>query len=288
MNEKTIDSTERQPMAVEQPGTVQRPVAAWTCEASHNHIDLVAQEVAVALVYNGVSHAVMMASPLQLEAFALGFSLTEGIVDSAEDIYAIDVVEQARGIEIALTISSQHFMQLKHRRRSLAGRSGCGICGAQSLQQVQLPLEKIDAKFRISHTAINRATCQLAAHQPLQQSTGAVHGAAWCDGEGSILRVCEDVGRHNALDKLIGILCPASEQQPAAFRQPGFLLISSRASYEIVQKAGKARIAVVVAVSAPTSLAIDIAQGTGITLIGFSRKHRHVAYTHAQRLSQEG
>lgn len=264
-------------------GAVERSVAVWPKEAAPACVDSIAQEVAVALVYNGVSHAVMMASPVQLEAFALGFSLTEGIINKADDIYATEIVQRERGIEVELTISSQCFMNLKNRRRTLTGRSGCGICGAESLEQVRPQLEAVNADFSISHAAINRATSELAAHQPLQSLTGAVHGAAWCDADGGIVGVCEDVGRHNALDKLIGSLWSDSVLQ-----QPGFILISSRASYEIVQKAAKAGIAIVAAVSAPTSLAIDIAEEAGITLVGFSRQDRHVAYSHAARLTQEG
>ncbi|MEH6569440.1 MAG: formate dehydrogenase accessory sulfurtransferase FdhD [Halioglobus sp.] len=268
--------------SLEPAGTVTRKVTVWPSEADHNRADLVAQEVAVALVYNGICHAVMMASPIQLEAFARGFSLTEGIINRAEDIYAIDVAAQEQGIEVALTVSSQSFMQLKNRRRYLTGRSGCGICGAQSLEQVRQPLEAINTHFSISHAAIKRATSGLTAHQPLQELTGALHVAAWCDGAGNINNVCEDIGRHNALDKLIGLLWPEDVLQ-----QPGFLLISSRASYEIVQKAAKAGIAVLAAVSAPTSLAIEIADEIGMTLVGFSRQNRHVTYTHGHRLTQE-
>lgn len=274
--------TQLGPRLEDQTAAVKRPVAVWPPEAEETRSDLIAIEVAVALVYNGVSHAVMMASPLQLEEFALGFSLTEGIISRAEDIYEIDIVAQEKGIEVALTISSESFMQLKNRRRNLAGRTGCGICGAESLEEVRAPLNRVHSQFHISHGAINQATFSLAAHQPLQEITGAVHGAAWCDGEGNIIKLCEDVGRHNALDKLIGLLWSANR-----FGQPGFLLISSRASYEMVQKAAQAGIAIVVAVSAPTSLAIDIADETGITLIGFSRQHRHVAYTHVQRLTED-
>lgn len=268
--------------AVERSGVVERKVTVWSCDAIDSQRDSIAEEVAVALVYNGISHAVMMASPTELEAFARGFSLTEGIINCVEDILAIDMIAQKNGIEVALTISSRSFMQLKNRRRSLTGRTGCGICGAESLEQVRPALEAVNTQFSISHAAINRATADLSAHQPLQVLTGAFHGAAWCDVDGNIVRVCEDVGRHNALDKLIGLLWSDNY-----FQQPGFLLISSRASYEIVQKAAKAGIAVVAAVSAPTSLAINIANETCITLIGFSRQNRHVAYSHEQRLIQE-
>jgi formate dehydrogenase accessory protein FdhD len=272
-------------------GVVERKVTVWSREAIDSQHDSIAEEIAVALVYNGISHAVMMVSPTELEEFARGFSLTEGIINCVEDILAIDIEAHKNGIEVALTISSRRFMQLKNRRRSLTGRTGCGICGAESLAQVRPALEAVNTQFSISHAAINRATVDLTAHQPLQVLTGAFHGAAWCDVEGNIINLCEDVGRHNALDKLIGLLWPMKNQQqknqlPSVFQQPGFLLMSSRASYEIVQKAAKAGIAVVAAVSAPTSLAIDIAEETGITLIGFSRQHRHVAYTHSQRLTE--
>ena len=258
---------------------VERTVELWSAQEEASSIDRVATETAVALVYNGVSHAVMMASPLQLEAFALGFSLTEGIVACAEDIYQIQVDVLDEGIEVSLTISSQCFTKLKNKRRSLSGRTGCGICGAESLQQIRLPIPEVVADFCISHTEIDRATQALTNHQPLQTLTGAIHGAAWCDAGGSLLQVCEDVGRHNALDKLIGLLW-----QQGLLGKAGFLLISSRASHEILQKSAMANIGIVVAISAPTSLAIEIAEKAGITLVGFSRENRHIAYTNPQRL----
>lgn len=277
---------------IEDSGVVERNVFVWSNNICETKDDFIAEEVAVALVYNGISHAVMMASPTELEALALGFSLTEGIVSCVEDIYAIDIITQENGIEVSLTISSQSFMKLKSRRRNLAGRTGCGICGAESLEQVQPTLKMVDTQFSISHNVINRATNNLTKHQPLQLLTGAFHGAAWCDSEGEILHVCEDVGRHNALDKLIGSLWPNASQKrnskETVLHQPGFLLMSSRASYEIVQKSAIVGIAMVVAVSAPTSLAVTIANEIGITLIGFSRKQRHIAYTHGQRVNESG
>lgn len=268
---------------------IERPVEIWQQGEGGNSIDdttdTVATEVAVALVYNGVSHVVMMASPMNLEAFALGFSLTEAIVESAEDIYEIQIEHVEQGVEILLTISSQCFISLKNRRRNLSGRTGCGLCGAESLQQVRLPVSKVRADFTISHLAINRATRALSDHQPLQALTGSVHGAAWCNVEGELLQVCEDVGRHNALDKLVGSLCQNKLTTPAgSVNQPGFLLISSRASYEILQKSAMANIGIIVAISAPTSLAIEIASQADISLIGFSRENRHIAYTNSRRL----
>ena len=292
MNKNRVDSIKKKLCAPVQPGGVERPVARWKSSVEQNYSDMIAQEVAVALVYNDISYAVMMASPFELEAFALGFSFTEGIIDRAEDVYSIEIVPRENGMEVNLSISSQNFMQLKIRRRNLIGNTGCGICGTKSLEQVCQPIQRIDAQFDISHAAIDLASGELTKHQPLQQLTGAVHGAAWCDSDGNILRVCEDVGRHNALDKLIGALHLGKMNEKSglvqsAFQQSGFLLISSRASFEIVQKAAKAGIAVIAAVSAPTSLAIDIADEAGITLIGFSRQHSHVAYTHIQRLRDE-
>lgn len=244
-------------------------------------IDKVAEESAVALVYNGLSHAVMMVSPHKLKEFAMGFSLTEGIISSLEDVYDLQVTRTDLGDEVEITLSTQRFARLKDKRRSLTGRTGCGICGAESLQQIRLPVTPLDSELVVSHAAVQRATRALDANQPLQQLTGAVHGAAWCQPDGAIQFVCEDVGRHNALDKLIGRLF-----QEGMLGSPGFLLISSRASYEIVQKAAMAKIAIVVAVSAPTTMALDVAHDAGITLVGFSRIGRHVVYTNSQRLSQ--
>jgi len=256
-------------------------VEVWSDQKESNTADHVATETAVALVYNGVSHAVMMASPIDLEAFATGFSLSEGIVSRAEDIYevSVDVLEQ--GIEVALTISNQCMEKLKDRRRNLSGRTGCGLCGAESLQQVRLPVTNVVTDFTISHESILKAVSSLPEHQPLQALTGGLHGAAWCDIEGNILQACEDIGRHNALDKLIGKLFSAEQLTQG---QQGFLLISSRASYEILQKSAMVNIGIVVAVSAPTSMAIDIANQAGITLVGFTRQNRHVGYTNTYRL----
>lgn len=263
----------------------QLPVSAWSGQEPSAGIDWIAQECAVALVYNGVSHAVMMATPTELEAFALGFSLTEGIIDSADDIYDIQIctheTPSSAGIEVAISISSECFMRLKTRRRNLVGRTGCGICGAQSLEQVRSSLDPVEVNFTISHGAINAASRALNEHQPLQELTGAVHGAAWCSSDGQIVQVCEDVGRHNALDKLIGRLW-----NNPCLQQPGFLLMSSRASYEILQKAARAQLGIVVAVSAPTSLAIEVAQEAQLTLVGFSREGRHVTYTHGERIQE--
>ena len=273
-----------------EPGIVEATVDVWTAHrhsAAGSQVDVqtvkdkIAEETAVALVYNDLSHAVMMVSPTDLEAFAIGFSFTEGIIDSSTDIYDLQLIPGALGIEVKISISNQCFALLKDRRRSLTGRTGCGICGAESLQQIRLPVKPVAGDCVISHAAIQHATLALSDNQPIQSVTGAVHGAAWCDADGTIMQLCEDVGRHNALDKLVGRIC-----QEGVSTTAGFLLISSRASYEIVQKAAMAGMSVVVAVSAPTTMALEVAQQANICLVGFSRAGRHVVYTNSQRLTQ--
>jgi len=247
--------------------------------------DEVVTEVPVALVYNGVSHAVMMATPQDLQQFALGFSLSEQIVKASADIYDIEIdTSDVAGVQILLTVSAESFSQLKDRRRSLSGRTGCGLCGAESLQQVCLPVEPVESALKIRHLSIDRAGRELQQSQPLQESTGGLHAAAWCDPQGEIVRLFEDVGRHNALDKLIGWLAQQDSSVREQTSDEGFLLMSSRASYEIVHKAAVARIALLAAVSAPTSFALEIAAKANITLVGFTRPGRHVVYTHPQRL----
>ena len=236
--------------------------------------DSVAVEMPVALVYNGISHAVMMATPADLEDFALGFSLTEGILRAPEELYALEVHQEASGISVHLEVSTQRFMELKQRRRSLAGRTGCGLCGTESLEQAIQPIAAVVAP-RASDEAIQLALEVLRWHQPLQRETGATHVAAWCDLEGQVLVAREDVGRHNALDKLIGALLKRQLNT-----RDGFALVSSRASYEMVHKSAAAGIGCLVAVSSPTSLAIEQAQQAGLMLVGFARPGRHVIYHH--------
>lgn len=264
-----------------QEAVTEQSVKVWREHNESIKDDLVATETAIALVYNGVSHVVMMASPVDLEAFALGFSLTEGIIPGAEDVYDIVVSVLDQGIEVSITISNQAMEKLKGKRRNLSGRTGCGLCGAESLKQVRLPVNKVLADFSVTHGAIDNAVSVLPEHQPLQALTGALHGAAWCDIKGNVLQLVEDVGRHNALDKLVG-KCFLTDQ--LGQNQQGFLLISSRASYEIIQKAAMVNIGIVAAVSAPTSMAIKIANEADITLVGFTRQNRHVGYTNTYRL----
>jgi FdhD protein len=242
-------------------------------------VDHLAEEVPVALVYNGISHAVMMATPRDLEAFALGFSLTEAIIDSAAECYGIEVEVGEAGVAVHLEIASRAFMALKERRRSLTGRTGCGLCGVDSLDQVYRSLPVLTRATPVTRSAVVRALAGLKGEQPLNRLTGATHAAAWCSANGDLVIVREDVGRHNALDKVIGAMAGLKERDP-----DGFMLISSRVSVEMAQKTAMAGVAALVAVSAPTAAAIRLAEGCGMTVIAFARGEDFVCYAHPQGL----
>lgn len=243
-----------------------------TAAAQHEEQDELAQEVPVALVYNGISHAVMLATPCDLEDFALGFSLSEGILHRANELYGCEPITTGNGIELHLDISSQRLQQLKAQRRSLMGRTGCGLCGSESLAALQRPARQVNPP-PIPHAAIVRALHAFPDFQPLRQRSGATHAAAWVDLSGTIVAVREDLGRHNALDKLIGW------HARQALAPPGFALISSRASYEMVQKSLQAGWAALIAVSAPTALAVELARDSGLLLAGFARGQQLVVYS---------
>jgi FdhD protein len=241
---------------------------------------LLAEEVPIALQYNGIAHAVMLATPGDLEDFALGFTFSEGIIDARSDFYGMEVLPGDNGLTLAIDISAAAFARLKDRRRTLAGRTGCGICGTESLDQVLRPLPDLSSVLlRIAPAAIARAHAGLAEVQPLQRDTGAAHGAVWCRSDGAIVCAREDVGRHNALDKLIGALMRLQIDASG-----GFALVTSRASVEMVQKSATAGIAVLAAVSAPTALAVRVAEGCGQTLVGFARGGSFSVYTHGARI----
>lgn len=255
-------------------GTKKVTVSRWAPSGLSTAEDLVAEEAPIAMVYNGVSHVVMMATPKDLEDFALGFSLSEGVIAAPGELLDLDIVSHEQGIEINMTILARQFARLKEQRRNLAGRSGCGLCGYESLSQIKQPEARLFSGQRVPNTVIARALQQLEVLQPLRKATGACHGAAWCSPEGDILVAREDVGRHNALDKLLGFMAK-TDTGPAN----GFALISSRASFEMVQKAAAFGISTLVAVSAPTTLALDAANTAGVQLVGFCRLNGHVIYT---------
>ncbi|HXA47860.1 MAG TPA: formate dehydrogenase accessory sulfurtransferase FdhD [Burkholderiaceae bacterium] len=254
-------------------------ISRWRAGTLTQTDDDLIEEVPIAFEYNGISHAVMLASPSNLEEFALGFSLSEGICPSTTDFYEVDVVPSAAGITLQIQISNEAFMKLKERRRSLTGRTGCGLCGTESLDQVIRPLSQCEPATALSSASVRRALSGLKAHQPLNQLTGAAHAAAWCAVDGEILAVFEDVGRHNALDKLIGAIATNRLDVRA-----GFVLMTSRASVELVQKAATIGISALVAISAPTALAVRTARACGMTLLAFARGDEFVAYAHAENI----
>ena len=241
--------------------------------------DWVAAEVPVALQFNGISHAVMLASPLDLEDFAYGFSLSEGLIDGPADLrdVAVDTVE--RGVVLRIEIASRCMSRLKERRRTLAGRTGCGLCGTESLEQVVPQSGLAVQRPRVPAAALGRAMGALRTSQALQAVTGAVHAAAWCGADGDVRLLREDVGRHNALDKLVGALARARVTE-----RDGFVAVTSRASFEMVNKTARAGIGLLAAISAPTALAIRCADEAGLCLVGFARGDDWVAYTHTDAL----
>jgi FdhD protein len=244
----------------------------------HSAALALAEEVPVALVFNGITHAVMMASPTDLEDFALGFALTEGLLQTPSQLFGVDTEVLAQGIEVRLEVAAQAEQALKERRRSMAGRTGCGLCGADSLGQVRLALPQAP-EVMVATQAMFKAHAMLRSKQPEKLRTGATHAAAWANLQGDIVLVREDVGRHNALDKLIGALLKAKHDMAS-----GFVCITSRASFEMVQKTVKAGAGVLTAVSAPTSLAVELAQDHNLVLAAMVRGEQFNAYSHGHRL----
>ena len=244
-------------------------------------VDLVADEVPVAVTYNGKTHAVMMASPVDLEDFAVGFSLTEGIVNQLNDISSVEVVTASQGVSLQVVVPARFNDRLAQRQRSLSGRAGCGICGLSDIAAAVPNLTPLNSMAAPSHSAVSLASQTLHAKQSLQQACGGIHGAALCNGSGEVLLVREDVGRHNALDKLIGAAFKANPERP--FDETDFILLSSRASHELVNKCVMAGVTSLVTISAASSLAIDIANQTNLNLIGFVRGDRQLIYSPAPK-----
>jgi FdhD protein len=242
--------------------------------------ETVAEETPVTFVYNGMSHAVMMATPSDLEDFALGFSLTERLIDRVDALTSIGVVRYSLGIELQIETSAEVASETRRRRLSGGGRSGCGICGMKDVEQVLGNLPSVVPGTRFTASAISRAMRELAARQPLNEATGAVHAAGWADADGAVSLVREDIGRHNALDKLVGALARASVDAAS-----GFVVLTSRGSFELVQKAALLGATLVATVSAPTGLAVRMAADAGMTLAGFARDGRVTVYTHPERVS---
>ena len=223
-------------------------------------------EIPVAFEVNGIAYAVMMATPTDLEDYALGFALAEGMIAEATDIVDLSIHETAEACLVRLTLDQERAGPLLDRVRMRLTEGSCGLCGMDSIDEVLRPLPQVVGAFSVDHSAVRRALDELASFQIEGRRTGAMHAAAFCRADGSILLVREDIGRHNALDKLVGALARAGTE-PAS----GFVLVSSRCSYELVEKTARAGCPMLVAISAPTTLAVERARGAGMTLIALAR-----------------
>jgi FdhD protein len=255
-------------------------VSRWNDGELNLESDSLAEETPIALVYNGISHAVMMATPQDLEDFALGFSITEGIIANRHELYGVELECNDSGWIVNLDIATERFAGFKDVRRAMVGRTGCGLCGVESLSQVfKKPTKPIHCDVIYHYANILHAVRQLPHLQTLQQITGASHACAFANQDGHVMLVREDVGRHNAMDKLIGAL--AKQDYPK-----GFIITTSRASYEMVQKVAMAGYGLLAAVSAPTALAVKMAEELNVSLIGFAREYKCVAYAHAQLIQK--
>ncbi len=251
---------------------------AWRGNASAEGTRSLAEETAVAFSYDGTSHAVMMATPRDLEDFAVGFSLTEGIVASPVEIEALDIVEHDKGVDLSMRLAAPRANALKERRRFLAGPVGCGLCGIESLDEAMRPVPSVAGGAPVSRSALLAAVEAMTRGQALNRETSAVHAAGFWTGAGETV-VREDVGRHNALDKLAGALA-----QAGIAARSGIVVISSRLSVELVQKAAMIGAPIMVAISAPTALAVRTAEGAGITLAAVARGDSFEVFTHPGRI----
>ena len=235
-----------------------------------NVTETLANEVAVAMEFNGQSHAVMLATPADLDDFAIGFSLTEGIVKRADEIALSEPVWSAHGVALRMRIPEVRFALLGTRERNMTGRTGCGLCGTSTLEAAIRPVMRVDARPRVDELALREGMARLAAKQPFNEASGAVHAAALLTTDGDFT-VREDVGRHNAIDKVAGAVARAG-------KVPHTLLVTSRASYEVVHKAAQLGCSLVAAISAPTALAVQLAEQAGLTLVGWARPPRFTIY----------
>ncbi|MFN7027109.1 MAG: formate dehydrogenase accessory sulfurtransferase FdhD [Pseudorhizobium sp.] len=243
----------------------------------------VPEEVPIAFSYGGSTHAVMMGTPSDLEDFALGFSLTEGIIRSAGEIEKIEVVEETKGLDVQITLAEEKEEALRLRRRHMAGPVGCGLCGIESIDQAMRPVPQLSSRqLTLTSQEISAVVASLNGSQPLHRETHAVHGAGFFIPGKALLAVREDVGRHNALDKLIG--AAASMGLDGA---DGVVVVTSRVSVEMVQKTAILGSPILIAISAPTALAIRTAEAAGMTLVALARGEDYEVFTRPDRINTE-
>ncbi len=270
---------------IDRPGNTATPTKAadreiWRAHGATTGARAIPEECAVALTYNGGTYAVMMATPLDLEDFAVGFSLSEGIIASIDEIESIALVEGGDGIEARLWITEERAAWLAGRRRHLTGPTGCGLCGVESLAEALKPVPVVGTHANVSYDEVVGAMQRMPSLQSLNQQTHAAHAAAFWTRAAGIAVLREDVGRHNALDKLAGALARAGKAA-----EPGMVLLTSRVSVEMVQKAATIGVPIIVSISAPTALATRVAEAAGMTLIAVARGDDFEVFTHPRRIA---
>ncbi|HXE03410.1 MAG TPA: formate dehydrogenase accessory sulfurtransferase FdhD [Methyloceanibacter sp.] len=258
---------------------VRVPCSVWRASGHATGERAIPEETAVAFTYNTASYAVMMATPQDLEDFAVGFSLTEGVVSSADTIESVEIVEEEIGIELRIWLKAREAVEFLGRRRKMAGPTGCGLCGIESLTEAMRPPPKVGEGRTFTPAEIMAAIESLSPMQALNHETRAVHAAGFYEPERGLVALREDVGRHNALDKLAGALARKGTSARA-----GLVVLTSRISIEMVQKAAMIGAPVLAAVSAPTALAVRMADAAGMTLIAIARKDGFEVFTHPRRV----
>ncbi|HEY8262219.1 MAG TPA: formate dehydrogenase accessory sulfurtransferase FdhD [Methylosinus sp.] len=262
--------------------SIRVPCIARRNDAASDSSRIIPEETPVAFTYGGSTHAVMMATPADLEDFSLGFALTEGLIDSVDEAGDFEIVPSEAGVELRSWLAGGRQEAYAARKRSMAGPTGCGLCGIESLEQASRPLPILDNALRIPATALIAAMDRLPGAQPLNRETRAVHAAAfWAPGDDALI-VREDVGRHNALDKLAGALA-----RQGVIAAQGVVLMTSRISVELVQKAARIGAPIIAAVSAPTALAVRTAEKCGMTLVAVVRGRDFEIFTHPERILEQ-
>jgi FdhD protein len=267
-------------MKTDPPPITRVSAAAWRGGTPAAHARAVPDEVAVALTYDHATFAVMMATPAELEDFAIGFSLSEGIIGKVSDITGFEAVVVEQGIDCRMTLSPARRDALDARRRRIAGPVGCGSCGLDSLKEADRPIPRIKSAVHVAADVIADAVSRMSQLQTLNIETRAVHAAAFFDPSGNDILLREDIGRHNALDKLIGAVLRRGDDPSA-----GAVFLTSRVSLDLIQKAAVFGAAILVAVSVPSASAVRAAEAAGITLIAVARHDGFEIFTHPQRVT---